>query len=77
MARKNAPAPVEAPALPEGEVAAAPELEAIEDLFERLKVPAWQRAGVMRHYRWAAGKRLSEAGFLQSLSTWLKHPVGR
>jgi len=53
-----------------------PELVAIEDLFAKHQTPAWARAGLMRRMRWAAGRRVTEAEFIDALKTWRNGPMG-
>jgi len=70
MGRKanEAPAEVAAETLAE-------ELVAIEVLFERHKVPAWQQAGLRLRMGWAGGKLVGEGEFLTALEAWLHGPV--
>jgi hypothetical protein len=53
------------------------ELVDVAVLFDRLKVPAWQRAGLLVDQRWAKGKRVTETELRTALAAWLKKPLGR
>lgn len=53
----------------------AERLETVEALAERLRLPAWQTAGLRMRMRWAAGKQVTETVFRAALKAWLNGPM--
>ncbi len=51
------------------------EMQAIEKLAIKEKIPSWQVAGVMAANNWASGKQLTLAEFKAALEAFLKGPM--
>ncbi len=52
------------------------EQKTVEELFEELKLRPGIRAGFMRFYGLAQGKRMSIQEFSDKLEAWLHRPLG-